>query len=210
MRYVVGFVCVLGALAALPLSATAQDAAEGTTPEPSQHEPAPSSEATQEEGGLSPRLRKRTLKNWDPQTYDLPTSRPSPEEPALQLELDSAGAGFTLIPASQPPKRGLDPRARAGIGLGVSLVAFGAGVGMGVAAAGASICISFGEPCSRPNWVAPVAISGALLAVGGIVGMGVSGSELRRRKPHPGGSRDVYYATPRRVQWDLARSRLMF
>jgi hypothetical protein len=51
MRYWIAFTSVL-LLAALPLSATAQDAEEGTTPEPSAEEPAPSSESAPEEPAL--------------------------------------------------------------------------------------------------------------------------------------------------------------
>ena len=201
---------VLAGLAALPLSVGAQGGEEGATSAPNLQESASSSEPAPEEGGLSPRIRKRTRKKWDPQTYDVPASRPSSEEPALQLELDSAGAGFTLIPPSQPSKRVLDARRRAGIGVGVSVVAFVAGLGMVGAAAAGSCFISFEEPCSSPSWVAPVGITGAFLAVGGIVGMAVSGSEMRNAERDRDSLRKAHYGTPRRVQWDLAQSRLVF
>jgi hypothetical protein len=210
MRYFIGAACVLTSLMALPLGA--QDVEESTTAEPTAEEPAPSSETAPAGGGLSSGLRKRTRKKWDPQTYDLPASRPSSEEPALQLELDSAGSEFAIVPPSPPAKRGLDPRQRAGIGLGVSVVAFVAGAGMGFAALGGSICISFGEPepCARPGWVAPVGITGGLLAVGGVIGMAVSGSELRHGKHGRGSSRGTPRGSPGRAQWDQARSRLVF
>ena len=130
----------------------------------------------------------------------------------MQLELDSAGAGLTLIPPSQPPKRGLDARQRAGIGVGVSVVAFGAGLVMaGVAAAGSfQACLLETLPCYAPRWVAPVGITGALLAVGGIVGMAVSGKEMRKHQSARDGLRAMHYETPRRVQWDLAKSQLVF
>ena len=210
MRFVVAM--VLAGLAVLPLSVSAQAGGEDATLEPNLEEPAAPSEPAGEEGGLSPRLRKRTRQKWDPGTYDVPPSRPSPEEPALQLELDSAGGGFTLIPASQRPKRELDARQRAGIGLGVSLVALGAGIGMATAAVGGSFsaCILEPEPCYSPRWVAPVGITGGLLAVGGFVGIAVSVHELRKHQRARNGSRHAHFGTPHRVQWDVARSQLVF
>lgn len=211
MRHVAVLTSML-VLAAFLLSARAQAGEKVEASEPSLKEPAPSSEAAHEEGGLSPGLRKRTRKKWDPGTYDVPPSRPATQEPALQLELDSAGSDFAIIPPSPPPKRGLDARQRAGIGLGVSVVAFGAGVGMGMAALAGSICINFGEPepCSRPSWVAPVGITGALLAVGGVIGMAVSGSELRHSRHERGSLRATTRGLCDRAQWDVARSRLVF
>jgi hypothetical protein len=96
MRYLVGFVFV-SALVALPLSASAQDAAVSATPEPSAEEPAPPSE-------------------------------PAPEEPALQLKLDSAGVDVTPSPPRTADGYTLRRREmrlrvkRAKIGLGVSAV----------------------------------------------------------------------------------------
>ena len=52
MRYLVGFVFVLAALVAPPLSAGAQDGEESTTVEPSAEEPTPSSEPAPEEPAL--------------------------------------------------------------------------------------------------------------------------------------------------------------
>lgn len=195
MRYPVGCTLVLVALMAWSQRVSAQADEEAETSEPSLQQPAPSSEAADDEGGLSPGLRKRTRKKWDPGTYDV----------------QPPGTEFALIP-SQPPKRGLNARQRAGIGLGVSIIAFGAGIGMGMAALGGAICINFGEPepCSRPNWVAPVGITGALLSVGGVIGMAVSGTELRHSKHDQDSMRATPHRTPHRAHWDLARSRLVF
>jgi hypothetical protein len=52
MRYLVGFVFVLGLMAS-PLSVSAQDGEEGATSEPNLEEPAASSEPADEEGDLS-------------------------------------------------------------------------------------------------------------------------------------------------------------
>ena len=167
---------VLGALAlvALPLGVRAQASQEGSTPEPNLEKPTAPSERTGENGRLSPRLRERTRRNWDPATYDVPLSRPATAQPA-------------------PRKRGLDARQRAGIGLGVSLVAFGAGIGMTTAAwaqrtAASFVCLIDCPPLA--GWVAPVGWSGLVLLGGGLVGTIVSAPLLakrrRERKPaHP-------------------------
>jgi len=182
MRYVVGFVFVL-ALAALPLSASAQDAEEGTTPEPSLQESAPSSE-------------------------------PAPEEPALQLKLDSAGVD--VVP--YPPRtvdgytlEEMDVRVRrAKIGLGSSAAAFFAGgmfLGFGI---GESLDFCFGECAPVPKRYEVYVWTGTALLVGGFAGMVASGILLRRRKRDRRWLGQAHYGTPRRVQWDLAQSRLVF
>jgi hypothetical protein len=51
---------------------------------------------------------------------------------------------------------------------------------------------------------------GCLLLVGGFAGMVASGILLRRRKFERDWLRQAHYGTPRRAQWDLARSRLVF
>jgi len=56
MRYLVGFACVLAALAALPLSVSAQAAEEGATSKPSAEESTPSAEPTPEEPALQLKL----------------------------------------------------------------------------------------------------------------------------------------------------------
>ena len=168
IRCLIDFVCVL-ACVVVPLGASAQVGEEGATPDPILEPSAPSDPT-----GLSPRLRERTRRNWDPDTYDISLSRPA-----------------TGVPA--PRKRGLDARQRAAIGLGVSLVAFGAGIGMTTAAwahwRSASVaCLIRCPPI--PGWVAPVGWSGLVLLGGGLVGTIASaallGKRKRERKPaHP-------------------------
>jgi len=97
---------------------------------------------------------------------------------------------------------------RAKIGLGVSVLSTVVGFGIGIAAATNTICIL--EPCTEPGWVAPVGITGAVLMAGGVAGMIASGILLRRRKRDRDSLREAHYGTPRRAQWDLARSRLLF
>jgi len=181
MRYLVGFLCVC-ALGLVPLSVSAQDAEEGATSEPNLQEPAPSSE-------------------------------PVPEEPALQLELDSAGVDVTPSPPRTPDGYTLEEMdvrvRRAGIGLGVSGLAFVAGVAMGAAIVGASMC-PIGDTTCPPSWVDPVGYAGLVLGVGGLAGIIASGILLRKRNRDRDSLRYAHIGTPRRVQWDLAQSRLVF
>ena len=204
MRYLIGL--LFGSvLWVLPLSASAEVGEQDPTQEAVLDEPA------SEEGSLSPRLRKRTREKWDPQTYEVRDPPPSTEKPELQLELDSPGAGFAVIPPeTESRRRGLDARSRAGIGVGVSVLAFVAGLGMVGAGASNSFCISLGEPCSTPSWATPVAAVGGLFVVGGIIGIGVSASQLRKHDPGRDSSRERHHAKPRGVGWDLAKSRLVF
>jgi len=137
---------------------------------------------------------------------------PVPEEPALQLKLDPAGVEVVPSPPRTPDGYTLEEMelrvTRAKIGLGVSALSTVVGFGIGIAAATNTICIL--EPCTEPGWVAPVGITGAVLMAGGIAGMIASGILLRRRKRDRDGLREARYEGPRRVQWDLAQSRLVF
>jgi hypothetical protein len=122
-------------------------------------------------------------------------------EPALQLvALDSTGVVFTLIPS--PTAHGytleeIETRVkRAKIGLGVSVVAM---VGFGV-------LFLYGAAADDTAAVA----TGFILSLGGTGGTIASGILLRRRKRDRDSLRAAHYRTPRRVQWDLAQSRVVF
>jgi hypothetical protein len=97
---------------------------------------------------------------------------------------------------------------RARIGLGASAGSMVLGTALAIAAAAQTI-ICF-EPCSYPGWVDPVFAMGMTLAVGGAAGMVVSGILLGKRKRKLRKLQQAHYGTPRRVQWDLARSRVLF
>jgi hypothetical protein len=180
MRYFFGFICVCTLGGTLPLSASAQDAEQGTTSEPNLQEPAPSSE-------------------------------PAPEEPALQLKLDSAGV--EVVPSPLRTVDGytleeMDVRVRrAKIGIGSSAAAFFVG-GMLVAFGLGGGCSWGGsaerESCDR------LAYAGTALAAGGAVGMIATGILLGVRKRKRLSLQEADYGGPRRVQWDLAQSRLAF
>ncbi len=175
MRYLFGLLCVC-ALGVVPQSASAQAGEADTTSEPNLQEP---------------------------------SSEPAPEEPALQLQLDDAGVDVVPGPPRTADGYTLEEMElrvkRARIGVGVSVFAFLAGFGMGMPAAvelGLGCTASF-EPCTTPDWVTPVGVTGAVLVAGGVAGMIASGILLRRRKR----DRDrLRY----RVQWDLAQSRVVF
>lgn len=184
MRYLFGFLCVC-ALGLVPLSVSAQDAEKGATSEPNLQEPAPSSE-------------------------------PAPEEPALQLRLDSAGVAVAPSPPRTEDGYTLEEMElrvkRPKIGIGVSAGALAAGAAMGLAVLGASMCpftIPNDTTCP-PSWVDPVGIAGLVLGAGGLVGIIASGILLRKRKRDRDSLRYAHIGTPRRVQWDLAQSRLVF
>jgi hypothetical protein len=192
MRYLVGFVLAM-ALAVSPLIVSAQDAEEATTVEPNAEEPAPSSEPAPEE----------------------PATEAKPEEPALELKLDDAGVGVVPSPPRTPDGYTLEEMElrvkRAKIGLGVSGGALLVGLVMGfVALANYESCFLRWECPEYPDWVGPVGWTGFTLAMGGLTGMIVSGVRLPKHKRGRDWLRRAHYGTPRRVQWDLARSRLVF
>jgi len=180
MRYFVGFVLVL-----FPLGVGAQDVEEAATAEPGVQEPAPSFE-------------------------------PPSEQPALQLQLDDAGVEVAPSPPRTPDGYTLEEMElrvkRPKIGIGVSAGALAAGMAMGLAVLGASMCpfVFPADTTCPPSWVDPVGIAGLVLGVGGLVGIVASGILLRKRKRDRDSLRYAHIGTPRRVQWDLAQSRLVF
>jgi drug/metabolite transporter (DMT)-like permease len=122
-------------------------------------------------------------------------------EPALQLvALDSTGVVFTLIPS--PTADGytleeIETRVkRAKIGLGVSVVVM----------VGGSVLFLYGAAADDTA----AAATGLILSLGGTGGTIASGILLRRRKRDRNRLLEAHYGTPRRVQWDLAQSRLLF
>jgi len=139
-----------------------------------------------------------------------PSSEPAPEAPALQLELDDDSV--KLAPSPPPTVNGYTLEEtqlrvkRAKIGLWSTAGATVVGTGMAFAAFGAawSCALAWSPSCSYPpGWVAPVGWTGMVLMVGGISGMIACGILKRRRRR----DRD---RLRRRVQWDLAQSRLVF
>ncbi|MBW2190049.1 MAG: hypothetical protein JRG93_10765 [Deltaproteobacteria bacterium] len=139
-----------------------------------------------------------------------PSHEPAPEQPALQLKLDDAGVdvapglprtidGYTLEEVELRVRR-----ARIGLLSTTGVTVVGAVLfGAGAVRAGSSQDL---DALSE----GPLLISGMSLMISGAVGMiasgivlGLSKGELRRLK-------EARYDRPRRVQWDLARSRVVF
>jgi hypothetical protein len=98
---------------------------------------------------------------------------------------------------------------RAKIGLGVSGGVLLAGSVMGFVLLGEAADIDISEP--PPGPIEPLAATAAALVGGGILGTVTAGVMLRVRKRQLRGLQGkLHHGTPRRVQWDLARSRLVF
>lgn len=187
MRYLVGLLCVCALMGTLPQSASAQAGQEGT--EPSVEEPAPEPEEPE------------------------PSAEAAAEEPALQLELDDAGAEVVEM----------QRRVRnAKIGLGISGVSvLVGGVLLGIGLGGVYQDIGTPEEAAGND---RVAFAGATLLTGGVASLLATGILLGVRKgkleSHERRLRKLQRDLPlggggarpqaRRVQWDLAGSRLVF
>jgi hypothetical protein len=102
---------------------------------------------------------------------------------------------------------------RARLGLGFSVVAMTVVgpllIGGAVGASLTSCEWGGAEECSPPG-VPGLFAAGGLVTAGGLAGTIASGVLLRRRKRDRDSLREAHYRRPRRVQWDLAQSRLVF
>jgi hypothetical protein len=144
-----------------------------------------------------------------------PTSEPTPEEPALQLKLDDAGVevapspprtldGYTLEQMERRVKRARTGLLVSGMSmLGGTVLLLAGGLEY------ADCAGSFGD-CVVPSAAGPLMITGGVLMAGGFVGLVASGILKRNRKRDRDSLQQAAYATRRRVQWDLAQSRLVF
>jgi hypothetical protein len=115
-------------------------------------------------------------------------------------------------PAPEYTLEEMDVRVRrARLGLGFSVVATTVvGPLLILVGAAASFGSCSSEPCS-PDPLGPAAYAaGALVTVGGLAGTIASGVLLRERKRDRDSLREAHYGRLRRVQWDLAQSRLVF
>jgi len=137
-----------------------------------------------------------------------PSSEPAPEEPALKLELDAAGVDVAPSPPRTADGYTLEEMElrvkRAKIGLWSTA---GATILGGVMIGASWQCMSgrtFEDACWGPF------LSGAVIGFSGGVGMIVTGALLGVRKRKLRELQQAHYGTPRRVQWDLAQSRVVF
>jgi hypothetical protein len=186
MRYsLILLAAVLAGLGTLPQSASGQGGGEGATSEPNLEEPAPSSE-------------------------------PASEAPALQIELDddSVKLSASSVWADERHMREVvEPRARKARAW---LIATGVVTAIGVTLLAVGLTYDRRQPPSEGFDLdftgAGLAAAGGILVAAGVVGMAVSGGTLgmSKRKLRRGWRKRTTYTTPRRVQWDLARSRLVF
>jgi hypothetical protein len=140
-----------------------------------------------------------------------PSSEPAPEDPALQLKLDSAGLAVAPSPLRTVDGYTLEQMdvrvRRAAFGIVGSAVAFI--VGGTLVATGVGGDCGWGgsaerEKCDRR------AYAGTALAAGGAVGMIAAGILLGARKRKRLSLQEADYGRPRRVKWGLAQSRLVF
>ena len=201
MRYVVGLGMVLAGLVALPSSASAQDAHVAVT---SHHKPEESTltdEPVSAKGTLSPRVRKRTRQQWDPDTYE--------------LRLDSSGLSVSPPPA--PPQKTDAQVLQYRKGVIVSSLV----LGIGGALIGSGVVVlrnwqkeeESQEPMlefSVPGGAIVLFTLGTVAALGGLIGAAASGSNLGTRKRELRELQAAHRGKPPRVQWDLARSRVVF
>jgi hypothetical protein len=190
---------VLAGLVALPLRVSAQDDGVGGTSQLQSEEHTSSEEPASEEGALSPRLRKRTRQQWDPDTYE--------------LRLDSSGVSLSPPPA---PRRKTDARLRQ-YRQGVIVSSVFIGIGGALIGSGVVVlrrwqeeeCLGLDCDLIPPGGTFVLFSLGAVAALGGLIGAAVSGSKLGARKRKLRELQQAHHRT-RRMQWDLARSRLVF
>ena len=230
MRYLVGLVLAL-ALLASPLSVSAQDAEEGATSEPGAQEPAPSSEPAGEE-------RVPGIERRHPEAFVDPLQPAS--EPALKLEVDSTALEVTpTAPPTLEEMNVRVRRAGIGVGVSALAFVAGWGfVAAGQVGDCFRFCF-LGECTSPPPRCGIFTGTGVVLLTGGLVGIiasgvilrgskrdrdslkeprslepmspdDLTGAKLRQRQRELRNLREAHYGTPRRVQWDLARSRFVF
>jgi hypothetical protein len=174
MRYLVGLTCVLAALMASPLSASAQAGEEGTSDEPNAEEPAP-------------------------------------EEPALQLKLDDAGVDVVPSPPRTADGYTLEEMERrvmlAKLGVGVSAVPIFVGALLAASTAFSPLAPRTPEEQTSDR---RLQYTGAALAAGGAASMVAMGIVLGVRKRKLRSLQEADYGRSHRVQWDVARSRVVF
>lgn len=204
MRYVVGCTLLLVMLlAAFPGTGSAQssegasvadDVQEEARSESNTGEATPPSE--HDERTLSPRLRDRTRRKWDPNTYE--------------LRLDSSGVGVAS-PSPSPLRE--DPRlVKHRQGMIISSVAFG----LGIAALAGGIVLAHNAEAPPDEWIyipiGPIILAsfGAATALGGLVGLAISSSRFSQRKRELRSWASRESGKRRRIQFDPRTSGFVF
>ena len=171
MRYLFVFLCVCALVAALPQSASAQDAEEGATSEPNLQEPVPSSEPEPEEPALQ-------LKLDDAGVEIVPSPPRTPD-------------GYTLEEMGRRVRG-------AKIGLGVSVPFIMMGTMVAVVASGLG---EFSVPEEEKIGPSPGGIAaGIVMTAGALGGTIASGVLLRRRKGELRSLEQAHYGIPARTR----------
>jgi hypothetical protein len=137
-----------------------------------------------------------------------PSAEPAPEEPALQLKLDDAGVEVVPSGYVEMKLRQRASKARKW------LIATAVVTTIGAPLLAVGVTYDRRQPPSEGfdldfTGVA-VAIVGGAMVFGGVFGMAVSGGTLGASKRKLRRLQQAHYGTPRRVQWDLTQSRLVF
>lgn len=145
-----------------------------------------------------------------------PALEPSAEEPSLKLELTPESLDVAPSPARTADGYTLEEmdlrvrRAKIGAAIsplfvagGVSLVTYGS-------LGGDCWCALFCKDFVRPRQCNAAIGVGVVGIVGGLAGVIASSTLLHRRKRDRDALRRAHDGSPRRVQWDVARSRLVF
>ena len=192
---------VLAGLVAAPLSASAQDTDKGWVEE------------------FYPELAPRESPQAPPPepVPKEPVSEPAPEEPALQLKLDDAAVEVVPPPPRTPDGYTLEEMdvrvRRARIALGLTTVPIFVGFILTTPALTFDFCLvdcpppPTAEEQAREDRLVRAGVTIAVLGGASMIAMGIL---LGVRKRAWRELKQAHYGTRRRVQWDLARSRLVF
>jgi hypothetical protein len=139
------------------------------------------------------------------------SSEPAPEEPALQLQSGDAGVEVVPSPPRTPDGYTLEEMERrvmlAKLGVGVSAVPIFVGALLAASTAFSPLAPRTPEEQTSDR---RLQYTGAALAAGGAASMVAMGIVLGVRKRKLRSLQEADYGRSHRVQWDVARSRLVF
>ena len=101
-------------------------------------------------------------------------------------------------------------RAKIGLGASAGVYALGLGLAFGAIACASNAADPYDFISIVPGRCYAILGAGVIVALGGLIGMITSGVRLVKHKRNRNWLRQAHCGTPRRVQWDLAQSRLVF
>ena len=192
---------VLTLLATFPATGKAQDTDSGSLAGDTREETLSDEDAMEatlpsarDERTLSPRVRDRTRRKWDPDTYE--------------LRLDSSG-----VTAAPPSPKKTDPRLlRSRSGLIGSTVAFG----LGIAGLAGGIVLAHNAEAPPDEWlyipVGPIILAsfGGTMALGGLIGIAITSSRLSERRRELRNWASLAPRKRQRIQFDPQTARFVF